>query len=216
MAHLGSTPEDKKMSLELYLAYLAACVVLVIVPGPTVTLIVANSLAHGTRAGMLNIAGTQLGLALMIGVVLLGLASLVAAMGWWFDWLRIAGAAYLVWLGWKLLRSSGALARMENAPKPRVGFFWQGFLVLLSNPKMLLLFGAFFPQFINPKGDYVSQVVLLGVTAMAVAFVFDSAYAIMSGRARAVLSESRVRFVNRASGLCLIGGGLWLALQRSR
>lgn len=204
------------MSLELYLAYLAACVVLVIVPGPTVTLIVANSLAHGTRAGMLNIAGTQLGLALMIGVVLLGLASLVAAMGWWFDWLRIAGAAYLVWLGWKLLRSSVSFARMENAPKPRVGFFWQGFLVLLSNPKMLLLFGAFFPQFINPKGDYVLQVVLLGVTAMAVAFVFDSAYAIMSGRARAVLSERRVRFVNRASGLCLIGGGLWLALQRSR
>jgi threonine/homoserine/homoserine lactone efflux protein len=204
------------MSLELYLAYLAACVVLVIVPGPTVTLIVANSLAHGTRAGMLNIAGTQLGLALMIGVVLLGLASLVAAMGWWFDWLRIAGAAYLVWLGWKLLRSSGSLARMENAPKPRVGFFWQGFLVLLSNPKMLLLFGAFFPQFMNPNGDYVSQVVLLGVTAMAVAFVFDSGYAIMSGRARAVLSERRVRLINRASGVCLIGGGLWLALQRSR
>ena len=204
------------MSIELYLAYLAACVVLVIVPGPTVTLIVANSLAHGTRAGMLNIAGTQLGLALMIGIVLTGLASLIAAMGWWFDWLRLAGAAYLVWLGWKLLRSTGAMETMREAPRPRMGFFWQGFVVLMSNPKMLMLFGAFFPQFIDPKGDYVAQVVLLGVTAMFVALVFDSGYAVMSGRARAFLSQQRVRLVNRVSGLFLIGGGVWLALQRSR
>ena len=91
------------MSLHLYLAYVAACIVLVIVPGPTVTLIVANSLRHGTRAGLLNIAGTQVGLALMIGIVLAGLASLIEAMGWWFDWVRLAGAAYLIWLGVKLL-----------------------------------------------------------------------------------------------------------------
>ena len=142
------------MSLQLYFAFLAACVVLVLVPGPTVTLIVANSLAHGTRAGMVNIAGTQLGLACCIGIVLAGLASLIAAMGWWFDWLRLAGAAYLIWLGWKLLRATGSLESMTNAPKPRGGFFWQGFVVLMSNPKALILFGAFFPQFIDPAGDY--------------------------------------------------------------
>lgn len=204
------------MSLHLYFAFVAACVVLVIVPGPTVTLIVANSLAHGTRAGMINIAGTQLGLALCVLIVLAGLASLIEAMGWWFDWLRLAGAAYLVWLGWKLLRSSGSLATMQNAPKPRGGFFWQGFVVLMSNPKALILFGAFFPQFMDPQGDYVAQVLLMGVTAMAVAFAFDSAYAIMGGRARRLLSDRRVRFINRASGVCLIGGGVWLALTRAR
>lgn len=204
------------MTVQLYLAYVAACVVLVIVPGPTVTLIVANSLRHGTRAGLLNIAGTQLGLALMIGIVLAGLASLIAAMGWWFVWVRLAGAAYLVWLGIKLLCSSGALAAMQEAPKPRVGFFWQGFLVLMSNPKALILFGALFPQFIDPQSDYVRQVLLLGVTAMATAFVFDSLYAILAGKAAGLLLRKHVRLVSRASGLCLIGGGAWLALARSR
>jgi len=204
------------MTVQLYLAYVAACVVLVIVPGPTVTLIVANSLRHGTRAGLLNIAGTQLGLALMIGIVLAGLASLIAAMGWWFVWVRIAGAAYLVWLGIKLLRSSGSLAAPQEAPTPRVGFFWQGFLVLMSNPKALILFGALFPQFINPQSDYVRQVLLLGVTAMATAFVFDSLYAILAGKAAGLLLRRHVRLVSRASGLCLIGGGAWLALTRTR
>ena len=80
------------MSLEFYLAYVLACVVVVIVPGPTVSLIVANSVTHGTRAGLINIAGTQLGLAVMIGIVLIGLASLIATMGVWFDWVRLAGA----------------------------------------------------------------------------------------------------------------------------
>jgi homoserine/homoserine lactone efflux protein len=204
------------MSVHLYLAYVAACIVLVIVPGPTVTLIVANSLRHGTRAGLLNIAGTQLGLALMIGIVLAGLASLIEALGWWFDGVRLAGAAYLVWLGIKLLRSSGSLATLEPAPTPRGGFFLQGFLVLMSNPKALILFGALFPQFIDPNGDYVDQVVLLGITAMVTAFVFDGAYAILAGNAGAVLSRRRVRFLSQASGLCLIGGGVWLALIRSR
>src|SRR2546429_7075851 len=88
------------MSLELYLAYVAACILITIIPGPTVTLIIANSLTHGTRAGLLNVAGTQLGLAAMLGVLLVGLSSVIAAMGVWFDYVRIAGAIYLVWIGW--------------------------------------------------------------------------------------------------------------------
>src|SRR6266851_3129316 len=109
------------MSLELYAAYLVACLVIVIVPGPTVTPIIANSLRHGTRAGLLNMLGTQVGLALMIGVVGIGLTSLIEAMGHWFDWLRIAGAAYLVWLGWKMIRSSGQDGEMRAAKPPRGG-----------------------------------------------------------------------------------------------
>src|SRR5919109_1568406 len=106
------------MSLELYLAYLAATVVFTLVPGPTVALVVANGLTHGTRAGLLNVAGTQLALALMIGVLVVGLASVIETMGWWFDWLRLAGATYLVWLGWRLLRSSGGLDRPGRVPPP--------------------------------------------------------------------------------------------------
>jgi homoserine/homoserine lactone efflux protein len=204
------------MALEFYLAYLIACTLVAIVPGPTVTLIVANSLTHGTRAGLLNVAGTQLALALMIGVLIVGLASTIATMGWWFDWLRLAGAVYLVWLGWRLLRAPGTLDQPERAPAPRRGFLLQGFLVMLSNPKVLLFFGAFIPQFVDPRGDHVSQVALLGVTAMAVAMVSDGAYAALTGRAGALLARRHVRRVSRASGICLIGGGVWLALTRTR
>ncbi len=204
------------MPFHLYLAYLAACVIFAVLPGPSVTLIVANSLRHGTRAGLLNIAGSQLGLALMVGIVLAGLASLIEAMGWWFVWARLAGAAYLIWLGIKLLRSSGALLAPQNAPKPKTGFFLQGLLVVMSNPKALLLFGALFPQFIDPSGSYVEQVLLMGATTMATTLVFDSAYAVLSGKAGALLSARRGRLLSQAGGLCLIGGGAWLALSRSR
>ncbi len=204
------------MSLEFYLAYVLACFVVVIVPGPAVSLIVANSMTYGTRAGLLNIAGTQLGLAAMITIVLVGLASLIETMGFWFDWVRIAGAAYLVWLGWKLLLSPGAIGDPPQTKRPRIGFFWQGFLVLMSNPKALLVFGAFIPQFVGAKGNYVGQVILLGVAAMVVAGIFDSLYAILAGRARGVLSASRVKLVSRLSGVFLMGGGVWLALTRAR
>jgi homoserine/homoserine lactone efflux protein len=204
------------MSLNLYLAYLAACIVLVIVPGPTVTVIVANSLRYGTRAGLLNVAGTQLGLAVMIGVVILGLASLLEAIGWWFEVLRLAGAAYLIWLGIKLFRSEGTLDSPGAAPKPRGGFFVQGFVVLMSNPKIIVLFGALFPQFIDPKGDYLEQVLLLGITAMITAAIFDSIYAVTAGRAGGLLSRARVRLLSKISGGFLIGGGVWLALTRAR
>ena len=204
------------MSFNLYLSYLTACVVLVIVPGPTVTVIVANSLRYGARAGLLNVAGTQLGLAVMIGIVILGLASLLEAIGWWFEVLRLAGAAYLIWLGIRLLRADGALDAPGNAPEPRGGFFLQGFVVLMSNPKIIVLFGALFPQFIDPKGDYLGQVLLLGITAMVTAAVFDSIYAITAGRAGAALSRVRVSPLSRISGGFLIGGGIWLALTRTR
>ena len=202
------------MSVELYLAYVLACLVITIIPGPTVTLIAANSLAHGTRAGLLNVAGTQIGLGLMMLVLIVGLSSIIATMGVWFDWLRFIGAAYLIWLGWKLLRSSGSLD--DSGTVPRGGFVTQGFLVLMGNPKALLWFGAFIPQFVDPATDYVWQVVLLGLTAMATAAISDGAYAVLAGRARTMLSRHRVRLVSRLGGLCLIGGGAWLALTRVR
>jgi threonine/homoserine/homoserine lactone efflux protein len=204
------------MSVELYLTYVLACFVITIIPGPTVTLIFANSLTHGARAGLLNVLGTQVGLGLMMLVLVVGLSSIIATMGVWFDWLRLIGAAYLIWLGWKLLRSSGGVEAQASAPKPRGGFVLQGFLVLLGNPKALLWFGAFIPQFVDPSTDYVRQVILLGVTAMAVAALSDGAYAFAAGGARNLMSKSRVRLVSRIGGLCLIGGGAWLALARAR
>lgn len=202
------------MSLELYAAYLVACLFIVVVPGPTVTLIIANSLRHGTRAGLLNAAGTQIGLALMIAVVGIGLTSMIEAMGHWFDWLRLAGAAYLVWMGWQMIRSAGGSASQAVPRPPREGFLLQGAIVALSNPKTLIFFGAFFPQFIDPARDQGLQIFIMGVTAMVFAAFSDSAYAIASGRAGRAISASRVRLLSRVSGGFLIGGGLWLALSR--
>jgi threonine/homoserine/homoserine lactone efflux protein len=202
------------MSLELYAAFLVACLVVIIVPGPTVTLVVANSLRHGRRAGLLNVAGTQIGLAIMIGIVGIGLTSLIKAMGHWFDWLRLAGAAYLVWLGWKMIRSSGGDTPGEAPRPPRGGFVMQGAIVALGNPKTLLFFSAFFPQFIDPARAQGLQIAIMGGTAMLFAAVSDSAYAIAAGRAGQALSARRARFLSRASGGFLIGGGLWLALAR--
>lgn len=204
------------MSPDIYLAYLLATIVIVIIPGPTVTLIVANSLTHGTRAGLLNVLGTQIGLAVSIALVALGLSSVIEGMGWWFDWVRIAGAAYLVWLGWKLIRAGGALQTAASPRTPRGGFLLQGTLVMLSNPKTLFFFGAFIPQFIDPHRDYLTQIMILGPTAMAVALASDGFYAVAVGRARKLLTERRVRLISRAGGACLIGGGVWLALTRSR
>jgi homoserine/homoserine lactone efflux protein len=204
------------MSLELYAAYLAACIVIIMVPGPTVTLIIASSMRHGVRAGLANVAGTQAGIALMIVIAGIGLTTVIEAMGHWFELLRLLGAAYLIWMGWQMIRSSGKLAPGEVAVRPRGGFFLQGFLVAISNPKTLIFFGAFFPQFIDPQGNYALQIAVMGVTALIFAAISDSAYALVAGRAGSMLSAHRVRLLSRISGGFLIGGGLWLAFSRAK
>jgi threonine/homoserine/homoserine lactone efflux protein len=206
------------MSLQLYFAFVAACVALALLPGPIVTLVIGNGLRYGTRAALTNIAGAQAGLAIVIGIVAVGLTSLMATMGYWFDWVRFAGAAYLVWLGVKLIRAPvvGLDADAAPPPPPRGGFFLQGVVVLLSNPKVLVFFGAFIPQFMDMSRDHVSQVALLGVTFMVIAGMTDAMYALLAGRARLFFSARRTRLLSRISGGCMIGGGVWLALTRAR
>jgi threonine/homoserine/homoserine lactone efflux protein len=205
------------ISLQLYLAYVAACIALALLPGPNVTLVIANGLRYGTRSALINIVGAQVGLAIVIAIVGIGLTSLVATMGYWFDWVRLAGAAYLIWIGINLVLRPAAIATPDTPPAPpRGGFFLQGMLVLLSNPKALLFFGAFIPQFVDLKANQLWQVAVLGFTFMVFASLTDAGYALLAGRARALLSEKRTRLLSRVSGGFMIGGGLWLALSRSR
>ena len=206
------------MSLQAYLAFVAACIALALLPGPVVTLVIANGLRHGTRAALINIAGAQAGLPIVIGIVAVGLTSLMATMGYWFDWVRFAGAAYLVWLGIKLIRSpvEGVNAD-EPPPPPRGGFFLQGFLVLLSNPKVLVFFGAFIPQFM----DMSKRSFLAGGAARRHLHgdrgaSTDAIYALLAGRARLFFSAQRTRLLSRISGGFMIGGGIWLALTRAQ
>jgi threonine/homoserine/homoserine lactone efflux protein len=204
------------MSLELYAAYLVACLIIVLVPGPTITLVIASGIRHGARAALLNVAGTQLGLAVMIAIVGIGLTSLIEGMGHWFEWVRLIGAAYLIWMGVQMFRSTGKVDAAGAPLAPRGGFFLQGFLVAVSNPKTLIFFGAFFPQFIDPAGNYPLQIVVMGVTAMVFAAAMDGTYALLAGRAGRLLSARRVKLMSRISGSFLVGGGLWLAFSRSK
>jgi len=201
------------MSLSMLIAFAVASFFLVIVPGPTVTVIVANSLRDGKRAGLLNVAGTQAGLFVMLIVVALGLETVVALMADWFHIVKLIGAAYLVWLGIKLLRSDGDLGTAE-ARKPRIGYFWQGVLVIVTNPKILVLFGAFIPQFIDPAGSAFWQTLTLGGIFMLVATVFDTLYVLLASKAGSALTQTRVRWVEKISGSLLIAGGVWMAMLR--
>jgi threonine/homoserine/homoserine lactone efflux protein len=137
-------------------------------------------------------------------------------MGYWFDWVRFAGAAYLVWLGIRLIREPVMGVEADAPPPPRGGFFLQGFLVALSNPKLLVFFGAFIPQFMDLSHDHLSQVTLLGVTFMVIAALTDATYALLAGQVRRFFSARRTRGLSRISGGFMIGGGIWLALTRAR
>jgi threonine/homoserine/homoserine lactone efflux protein len=153
----------------------------------------------------------------VIGIVAVGLTSLMATIGYWFDWVRLAGAAYLVWLGIKLIRSPVEGVSIDAPPPPpRGGFFLQGLMVLLSNPKVLVFFGALIPQFMDMNRDHVSQVTLLGVTFMVIGATTDATYAVLAGRARLFFSKDRTRLLSRISGGFMVGGGIWLALTRAR
>lgn len=198
------------MTLNAYLAFIVAAMALAFVPGPTVTVIIANSLKHGTRAGLLNVLGTQIGVAIWLGIAALGLTAAIQVMGVWFVLLKYAGAAYLVWLGIKLWRSNGDLAMATERARPHGSFLLQGFIVIMSNPKMLVLFGALIPPFIPQGANVTVSTLQLGFTFAGIALVGDSIYAILAGRAGRWLSRKRIRLLEMISGTCLIGGAAWM------
>lgn len=201
------------MTIESYIAFALAATALALVPGPTVTVIIANSLRYGARAGLLNVAGTQAGFVIWLAIAALGLDAATQFMGVWFDVLRYAGAAYLLWLAFKLFRAKGDLVTATERARPHGSFFLQGFIVIISNPKMLVLFGAMIPPFITLDGDPMRQILVLGVIFMAVAFIGDTVYALLAGEAGRFLLRSRVRGLEIVSGCFLAAGGLWMALR---
>jgi threonine/homoserine/homoserine lactone efflux protein len=196
------------------LAYIAACLVLTIVPGPTVTVVISSSLARGTKAGLMNIVGTQIGMLSMVVVVAFGLQAVVAFVGGAFDYIKLAGAAYLIWIGINMLRSDGHLGGVVPPQRTLKQDAIRGFLVIWSNPKALIFLGALLPQFVDKAHPAFPQIIALGLIFMLVASITDSMYAILAGRMRPLLSAARVRIVSRVSGAVLICGGIWLALLK--
>jgi threonine/homoserine/homoserine lactone efflux protein len=133
------------MNWTLYLAFVAATTALILLPGPNIMLIVSNSLAHGPRRGLATVAGTSSAMAVFLALTTLGMTSLVLAASAWFEGLRWAGAAYLVYLGVRQWRAEPAAAVEAGAPAPLSRVFWQGFAVSATNPKVLLFYAAFLP-----------------------------------------------------------------------
>ncbi|MEM8552600.1 MAG: LysE family translocator [Pseudomonadota bacterium] len=198
----------------ILIAFTLASAAIVIVPGPTVSLIVANSLRRGAPAGFANVIGTQIGLASMIFVLALGLEWVVRIVGEAFEILKLIGAAYLIYLGIRMWRAHGALARREGDSRTLRGYVVQGFIVIWSNPKALLFFGAFIPQFVNTGHSTAIQVAVYGAIFMAVATVLDGAYAMAAGRAGRLLTAARVRIAEKVGGAVLVLGGVALAFTR--
>ncbi len=203
------------MASELYLAFVLTCVLLALTPGPSMALFIANGTAHGVRAALLTVAGNVLGLSMLVLVATLGMHSLMVFMAEWFDVLRWLGAAYLVWLGiacMRRMRHAGDI--LEAQPQARGSWFWQGLAVSLSNPKVLLFLGAFFPQFVDPGAAPGPQLTLLALTFVVVLGAVDAAMAAAVGRARFWFTARRRRVADGISGVLLICGGVWLAMAR--
>jgi homoserine/homoserine lactone efflux protein len=196
-----------------YIAFIPAAFALAIVPGPTVTVLIANSLKYGSRAGLLNVLGTQVGVVIWLIIAALGLGAAIQVMGVWFDVLRYLGAAYLVWLGLKLFASKGDLSFAVERARPSGSFFVQGLVVVMSNPKMLVLFGFLIPPFIPQGADVMKTTLILGLIFAVIAALSDTAYALLAGRAGAWLSQKRIRAIEIFSGSCLIGGAAWMVLK---
>jgi len=199
---------------ELYLAFVAATALLIVIPGPAVSLIVANGIAYGGRRALISVAGTSSAIAVQLAVVAFGMASAMAALAEWFGWLRWAGVVYLVYLGVRAWRAPAVTLDPEagrGASARRL--YWQGFVVNGTNPKMLFFLAAFFPQFVDASLPLAPQMAVLSASFLAIAMVLDGSYALLSGRLRRVLAgASRLR--NRLTGTLLIGAGLGLALAR--
>ena len=203
------------MPLDLYLAFIAACVVLIAIPGPNVALIVANSVAHGARYGLMTVAGTASAMVLQLALVVLGASALLGMLANLFDWLRWLGVAYLVWLGVRTWRAAATdLAGTQAEPRSMASIFSRGFAVSLTNPKTLLFYAAFLPQFVGMgDGEATYQLLLLAGTFLVVAVLLDGAWALLAGRLRSLL-QARARLRNRITGGLLIGAGVGLAFAR--
>jgi threonine/homoserine/homoserine lactone efflux protein len=201
------------MNWHLFSAFLLITLVLVLTPGPIVTLVIATGATRGARAGLITVAGSTLGNAILITGIALGLSIVIEHAAMIFEWLRWIGAAYLVYLGVQAWRHAGETAAL--APPSGHVYFRRGFLAAITNPKTIAFFTAFLPQFIDPSLPTGHQLVVMCSVAVTMAGLTDCGWAVMAGAGRAFfLRRANAAWLARISGLALVGGGIWLSLAR--
>jgi len=205
------------MSLHLWLAFVAASAVLLIIPGPTILTVISYSVAHGKRANLPLVAAVALGDSTALAVSLLGLGALLATSAFWFTAIKWVGGLYLLYLGIKLLRAgiSPAVLAAPAAPGSRWKLFANTYLVTALNPKGIVFFVAFLPQFIDPRAGVTQQLWVLALTFVCMAALNATLYAVFAGSARRLLASPRAqRRFNLAGGSLLSAAGVWALLAR--
>lgn len=205
------------MTSSILLAFVATCILLALTPGPNMSLIIANTLSGGMRAGYTTLAGSGTGLTILAVTAALGMSSIMVFMAEWFDVVRWIGAVYLVFLGARQLWNWRRRRIDTTFAAPRVSArnaYLQGLLVSLSNPKVLLFLGAFLPQFIDPATAPLPQLLLLAALFVATLLVVDSGYTYVVGRARQTLDARKLLALDGIAGGLLVVGGIVLAAAR--
>lgn len=203
-------------SVDQFAAFLVASILFIQVPGPSLLFTIGRALTVGRREALLSILGNSLGLFTQIVGVAIGLGSLVAASATAFTALKLMGAAYVVWLGFQAIRhrSDARLAMAAGNPVTRTrGPVRLGFIVGVTNPKTIVFFVAFLPQFINAHAAAAPQLLGLGLVFSSMAIASDSVWAVMAGRARDWFARrpQRLDALSAGGGVMMMGLGVTLA-----
>lgn len=196
------------MAPGMLLAFAGACALLFLKPGPAMSVIVANSVGYGVRGGLVSVAGNVTGFILLLAVVGLGLSWIAATMQAWFDWIRLGGAIYLIWLGVSRLLGAGKTAAYGENPTGEL--FRDGFIVAVANPEVLLFLAAFLPPFVDPRSPAGPQIFALAVVFVLISAIAGALLAVLAGQARQFLSGGRLKYIDYLSGGLLVVAGLWL------
>ena len=196
------------MSLDLFIPFLIATAILLATPGPTILLVVSYALAQGRGVALAVVGGVILGDLLAMSTTLLGLGVIIAASASLFTLMKWAGAAYLAWMGWRMIRSAGTATAdlAEVAGKTKGAAFRDSALVTLLNPKSIGFFVAFVPQFIDPATPFAPQFTVMIATFVGLGGVNALAYALLAATLRSkVARPDRMAWLQRGSGAVLIG-----------
>jgi threonine/homoserine/homoserine lactone efflux protein len=205
------------MPVENWLAFVAASAILLVIPGPTILTVISYSMAHGRRANLPLVIAVALGDSTALVLSILGLGALLATSAWWFTAIKWAGGLYLIYLGIRLLRAGVSSAELDvpAAPQSRWKVFANTWLVTALNPKGIVFFVAFLPQFVDPRGNVAQQLWVLAVTFVVLATLNASLYAVFAASARRLLrSPHAQRGFHLAGGSLLSVAGVWALMAR--
>lgn len=203
------------MELHVYVTFVIATAIMIALPGPSVLLTVAHSISFGWKHAIFTVAGATMGIAAQLIIATIGLSSLLNLLTDAFEWLRWAGAVYLIYLGIKQWKSAGDPLKVETTPISKVNLFVQGFVVTTLNPKSLIFIAAFLPQFIDAAKSPGSQFSIIVPTFLFICFTITSVWALVAGKVRGFLQDSwALKPVLRTAGGLMIAAGFGLAMAR--